>query len=82
MQQLPVIALIISINILLIMNYFCTKRSILLRDLKFCWRSENNFVEILKICKKMSNAAKNFNILATSLNVLHNYFDGSTKLFF
>jgi len=30
----------------------------------------------------MSNAAKNFDILAASLNVLHNYFDKSTKLFF
>jgi len=29
----------------------------------------------------MSNAAKNFDILATSLNVLHNYFDSPTKLF-
>jgi len=26
------------------------------------------------------NAAKKFNILATSLSVLHNYFDDSTKL--
>jgi len=38
---------------------------------------QNNFVGILKI---MSNAAKNFDILATSLSVLHNYFDSSTKL--
>jgi len=30
----------------------------------------------------MSNAAKNFDILATSLSVLHNYFDSSTKLLF
>jgi len=29
----------------------------------------------------MSNVAKNVDILATSLSVLHNYFDGSTKLF-
>jgi len=28
------------------------------------------------------NAAKNFNILATSLSVLYNYFDGSTKLLY
>jgi len=40
---------------------------------------QNNFVGILKI---MSNAAKNFDILAISLSVLHNYFDSSTKLFF
>jgi len=30
----------------------------------------------------MSNAAKDFDILATSLNVLHSYFDSSTKLLF
>jgi len=30
----------------------------------------------------MSNAAKNFDILATSLNVLHNYCNSSTKLLF
>jgi len=30
----------------------------------------------------MSNAAKNFDILATGLSVLHNYFDSSTKLLF
>jgi len=40
---------------------------------------QNNFVDILKI---MSDAAKNFDIVATSLSVLRNYFDGSTKLFF
>jgi len=30
----------------------------------------------------MSNAAKNFDILATDLSVLRNYFDSSTKLLF
>jgi len=30
----------------------------------------------------MCNIAKNFNILATDLSVLHNYFDSSTKLLF
>jgi len=29
----------------------------------------------------MSNDTKNFDILATSLNVLHNYFDSLIKLF-
>jgi len=29
----------------------------------------------------MSNAVKSFDVLATSLHVLHNYFDGLTKLF-
>jgi len=28
----------------------------------------------------MNNASKSFNILAISLNVLHNYFNGPTKL--
>jgi len=46
------------------------------------WRSENNFVGTLKI---MSNAAKNFNILAIVFYIiyiiLHNYLDSSIKLF-
>jgi len=37
---------------------------------------QNNFVGILKI---MSNTAKNFDILAINLSVLHNYFDSSTN---
>jgi len=49
-------------------------------DLKFCWtHTKNNFVGTLKI---MNNVAKNFDILATDLSVLHNYFDSSTKLLF
>jgi len=41
---------------------------------------QNNFVGALKI---MSIAAKNFDILATNLSVLDNYFvDSSTKLLF
>jgi len=43
----------------------------------FADKFENNFVETIKI---MNNAAKNFDILATSFSVLHNYFDSSTKL--
>jgi len=39
---------------------------------------QNNFIGILKI---ISNAAKNFDTLAT-LSVLQNYFDNSTKLLF
>jgi len=35
------------------------------------YRSENNFVGILKLM----SIAKNFDILATSLSVLRNYFD-------
>jgi len=41
-------------------------------DLKIILLDQNNFVGILKT---MSNAAKNFDILATNSNVLHNYFD-------
>jgi len=40
---------------------------------------QNNFVGTSKI---MSNISKNFDILATSLSILHNYFDSSTKLVF
>jgi len=40
---------------------------------------QNNVVGTLKI---MSNAVKNFDILTTSLSVLRNYFDNSTKLLF
>jgi len=29
----------------------------------------------------MNNAAKNFDILATTLSILHNYFNNPTKLF-
>jgi len=54
------------------------ERTILLKDLKIILLDyQNNFVGILKI---MSNAAKTFDILATSLSVLHNYFNSSTKL--
>jgi len=63
---------------LFLILYFHTERTILLRDLKFCWIQirQNNFVGILKI---MSNIAKNVDILATGL---YNYFDSSTKLLF
>jgi len=37
-----------------------------------------NYVEHLSV---NDNAVKSFDILAISLCVLHNYFDGSTKLF-
>jgi len=40
---------------------------------------QNNFIRTLKA---MNNAAKNFDVLATGLSVLHNYLDGSTKLLF
>jgi len=78
-----------SINLYTAKNIVCVKSSSLLdtRKERFCWgiynfagyRSENNLVGILKI---MSKAAKNFDILASGLIVLHNYFDSSTKLLF
>jgi len=57
-------------------NNFAERFKILL---KFLLGHQNNFIGFLKI---MSNAAKNFDILATSLSVLHHYFDSSTKLLF
>jgi len=61
-------------------NDFAERSKILLdTDLKIIlWGDQNNFVGILKI---MSNAAKNFDIPASSLNVLHIYFDNSKLLF-
>jgi len=47
--------------------------------LNFATDLKSNFVGTLKI---MSNATKNFDNLTISLNVLHNYFDNSTKLLF
>jgi len=44
--------------------------------MKMILLDQNNYVRI-----SSSNAAKAFNILVTSLNVLPNYFDHSTKLF-
>jgi len=40
---------------------------------------QNNYVERLNINDK---AVKSFNILATNLNVLHNYFDNPNKIIF
>jgi len=62
-------------------NSFVERSKILLDiDLKIILLDyQNNFVGILKI---MSNAVKNFDILTTSLSVLRNYFDSSTKLLF
>jgi len=40
---------------------------------------QNNYVG--NHSRMTSDAAKNFNILATSLNVLHNYFNSLIKLF-
>jgi len=54
-------------------NNFAERFKLLLdTDLKMLLDHQNNFVETLKIT---SNAANRFDILATSLNVLYNYFD-------
>jgi len=46
---------------------------------------QNNYCNNINNYKKRlsvdDNAAKSFNILAISLNVLHNYFDSLIKLF-
>jgi len=62
-------------------NEFAEKSKILLDiDQKIILLDyQNHFVRILKI---MSNVANNFDILATSLSILHNYFDSLTKLLF
>jgi len=46
--------------------------------LKIILLDRNNYVERLSI----DDDAKNLNILAISLNVLHNYFDGPNKIIF
>jgi len=47
-------------------------------------RSVNNFVDYqnnyVGISSMINNVAKSSDILATSLSVIHNYFNGSTKL--
>jgi len=57
-------------------NNFAEESKILLdTDLKMILLNrQNNFVGTLNI---MSNAAKNFDILAVNLSVLHNCFDNS-----
>jgi len=61
-------------------NNFAEESKILLdTNLKIILDHQNDFVRGLKI---MSNVAKNVDILATNLNVSHNYFDSSIKLFF
>jgi len=61
-----------------VQEWFCWEKILL--DLKIILLDhQNNFVGTLKI---MIIAVKNFYILATSLSVLHNYFDNSTKLLF
>jgi len=40
---------------------------------------QNNYVECLNI---FDSAAKCFDILATNLNILHNYFDDANRIIF
>jgi len=65
------------------LNVNCTRKEeskiLLDTDLKMILLDhQNNFVRTLKI---MSNAAKNFDFLATGLSLLHDYFDNSKLLF-
>jgi len=62
-------------------NNFAEESKILLdTDLKIILLdNQNHFVEISKI---ISNATKNFDILATSLNILYNYFDEFQQNYF
>jgi len=53
-----------------------TERTISLEGSKILLAHQKNFIGVLKI---MSDAEKNFDILANCLRVLHNYFDSSTK---
>jgi len=47
------------------------------------YRSKNNFVEPQNnYSLSVDDNLKNFNILATSSSVLHNYFDGSNKMIY
>jgi len=69
--------------IIMIKKYTCL---IILKMFLFCrnnyteknvYTKENNYVKRLSVD---DNAAKSFNILTTSLNVLHNYFAGLNKI--
>jgi len=48
-------------------------------DLKIILLNHQNYY--IRISSMMSNAVKSFDILATSLSVLHNYFGVATQLF-
>jgi len=61
-------------------NYAEGSKILLDADLKIIMLDhQNDFVGILKV---ISNAAKSFDILATNLSVLHDYFDNLTKSLF
>jgi len=69
-------------------NNPCTERTVLLKYLKtyldthlkiILLNHQNNYVERLSVD---DDAAKSFNILATSLSVVHNYFDGPNNIIF
>jgi len=61
-------------------NNFVRISKKLVTDLKIILlESKSNYVERLSV---YDNTAKSFNILATSLNILYNYFDGSNKIIF
>jgi len=65
----------------------CIEKTVLLKISKNLarYKSENNisWIKIIYIRRLsiMSNASKNFDQFSNQLSVLHNYFDGLTKLF-
>jgi len=72
--------LFLSLSLSTWKKQFAERSKILLdTDVKIILLDRQNNFETLKT---MSNAAKNFDILATSLSGLHNYFDSSTKSLF
>jgi len=65
------------------------KRTVLLKPLKIkldtnlkiiLFEHQNNYMKLYRSVD--DNAGKNFNILAISLNILFNYFDGPNKIIF
>jgi len=64
---------------MILLTYLKSKNLKLDTDLNIILLNQQNiYVKYLSI---FHDTVKCFNILATSLNVLHNYFDGPTKLF-
>jgi len=60
------------------------EKNCFLKIFKNLFRSKNNFVWTIKIIvyNVDDSAAKSFDIQATNLNVLHNYFDSLNKIIF
>jgi len=48
----------------------------------FIFECQNDYVKRLNIDDMAAKSNQSINILATSLNILHNYFDGPNKIIF